>query len=103
MITRARKIYCAKRHRVCWVELEHPELSRLDHLYNRALVLGRAFNRERSLLSYTAIAAVIAHWDDACEERELTPAHEVHPQSMWKRLPWLDRGAHRDLEAGANE
>ena len=51
MITRARKIDCAKRHRVCWVELEHPELSRLAHLYNRALDLRRAFANDRS--SYT--------------------------------------------------
>ena len=97
MITRARKIYCAKRHRVCWVELEHPELHRLVHLYNRALDLRRSFDRERSLLFYTAIAVAIAHWDDACEELKLAPAQEAHAQKMCVRLRWLEHWAHHDL------
>ena len=57
MIVRARKIYCAEKRRVCWVELEHPELWRLVELYNRALNIQRSFNLEHSLLLYMAILA----------------------------------------------
>ena len=103
MIPRARKIYCAKRHRICWVELEHPELHRLVHLYNRALDLRRAFDRERSLLVYTAIAAAICHWHDACEDLELTPAQEAYAQRMRTRLHWLERWAHHDLPRSRSE
>ena len=64
MIARARKIYCAKKRKVCWCELEHPGLWRLVELYNRALSLQRRFNLERSLPLYTAILAVVSHWDE---------------------------------------
>ena len=61
IIARARKIYCAKKRKVCWVELEHPELWRLVELYNRALDIQRSFNLERSLLLYIALHATISH------------------------------------------
>ena len=101
MILRACKIYCAEKHKVCWVELEHPELWRLVELYNRALDIQRSFNLERSLLLYMAILAAISHWDaelDELEELELTAAQDAYAMSMRQRLHDIECRAHDDLE-----
>ena len=102
MIARARKIYCAEKRKVCWVELEHPELWRLVELYNRALNIQRSFNLERSLLLYMAILATISHWDEELDELdelgELTAAQDEYVKSMWQRLHDIECRAHDDLE-----
>ena len=102
MIARACKIYCAKKRKVCWVELEHPELWRLVELYNRALDIQRSFNLERSLLLYMAILAVISHWDEELAELEelgeLPAAQDAYVKSMRKRLHYTECWAHHDLE-----
>ena len=98
MIARARKIYCAEKRRVCWVELEHPELWRLVELYNRALNIQRSFNLERSLLLYMAILAAISHWDAELDELELTAAQDAYAKSMRQRLHDIECRAHDDLE-----
>lgn len=98
MIVRARKIYCAEKRRVCWVELEHPELWRLVELYNRALNIQRSFNLEHSLLLYMAILAAISHWDAELDELELTAAQDEYAKSMRQRLHDIECRAHDDLE-----
>ena len=102
MIARARKIYCAKKRKACWVELEHPELWRLVELYNRALDIQRSFNLERSLLLYMAILAAISHWDEELDELEelgeLPAAQDAYVKSMRQRLHDIDCWAHHDLE-----
>ena len=101
MITRARKIYCDEKRKVCWVELEHPELWRLVELYNRALNIQRSFNLERSLLLYMAILAAISHWGEELEELEelgeLPAAQDADLKSMWQRLHDIEWRAHGDL------
>ena len=102
MITRARKIYCDEKRKVCWVELEHPELWRLVALYNHALKIQRLFNLEPSLLLYVALHAAINHWDaelDELEElEELTAAEDAYAMSMRQRLHDIEWRAHGDLE-----
>lgn len=102
MIARARKIYCAEKRKVCWVELEHPELWRLVELYNRALNIQRSFNLERSLLLYMAILATISHWDEELDELEelgeLPAAQDEYVKSMRQRLHDIECRAHDDLE-----
>ena len=99
MIARARTIYCAEKHKACWVELEHPELWRLVELYNRALNIQRSFNLEHSLLLYMAISAVISHWGEELEKLgELPAAQDAYVKSMRKRLHYIECWAHHDLE-----
>ena len=102
MITRARKIYCDEKRKVCWVELEHPELWRLVELYNRALDIQRSFNRERSLFMYMAILAAINHWDAELDEfeefGELTAAQDAYVTSMRERLHDIECRAYDDLQ-----
>ena len=102
MITRARKIYCDEKRKVCWVELEHPELWRLVELYNHALEKKqRLFNLEPSRLLYIALHATIIRWDaelDELEElEELTAAEDAHAMSMRQRLHDIEWRAHGDL------
>jgi hypothetical protein len=101
MILRACKIYCAEKRKVCWVELEHPELWRLVELYNRALDIQRSFNRERSLLLYMGILAAISHWDaelEELDELELTAAQDAYVTSMQERLLDIECRAYDDLQ-----